>query len=48
MRSGTLRSKDDLVVGLQNAPTAFARLFSGANFGKQLLKIDDPSLPARD
>ena len=41
--SGKLRSKEDVVVGLENAPTALARLFRGANLGKQLLRIsDDP------
>ncbi len=45
--SGQLKSKEDTVVGLENAPTAFARLFTSANVGKQLLKIADPSLPFR-
>jgi NADPH-dependent curcumin reductase CurA len=41
--SGQLRSKEDVVVGLENAPSALQRMFSGANLGKQLLKIaDDP------
>jgi NADPH-dependent curcumin reductase CurA len=41
--SGQLRSKEDVVVGLENAPGTLARLFSGTNLGKQLLKIaDDP------
>jgi len=43
IRSGQLRSLEDVVVGLENAPSALARLFSGANRGKQLLKIADPS-----
>jgi NADPH-dependent curcumin reductase len=44
--AGKLKSKEDVVVGLENAPSALGRLYSGANVGKQLLKIDDPE-PAR-
>lgn len=47
LRSGQLKSKEDIVVGLENAPAAFARNFTGANVGKQLLKIADPTLPHR-
>jgi NADPH-dependent curcumin reductase CurA len=43
IRSGQLRSKEDVVVGLEHAPGALARLFRGENLGKQLLKIADPS-----
>jgi len=43
IRSGQLITKEDVVVGLENAPRALARLFSGENVGKQLLKIADPS-----
>jgi NADPH-dependent curcumin reductase len=42
LRSGRLKSKEDVVVGLRNAPTGLARLYSGANLGKQLLKMDAP------
>jgi NADPH-dependent curcumin reductase CurA len=28
--------------GLEDAPKAIIRLFTGANFGKQLLKLGDP------
>jgi NADPH-dependent curcumin reductase CurA len=42
--AGKLKSKEDVVVGLENAPSALARLYSGANVGKQLLKIEDPKL----
>jgi len=43
LESGRLRSKEDVVVGLENAPRTLTRLFSGANLGKQLLRIvDDP------
>jgi|HubBroStandDraft_1064217.scaffolds.fasta_scaffold126085_2 NADPH-dependent curcumin reductase CurA len=43
LRSGQLRSKEDVVLGLEHAPNALARLFTGANVGKQLLKVVDPS-----
>lgn len=41
LRSGRLKSKEDVMVGLRNAPTALARLYSGANVGKQLLRMED-------
>jgi len=41
-REGRLKHKEDIAVGLENAPKTFIRLFSGENFGKQLLKIQDP------
>jgi NADPH-dependent curcumin reductase CurA len=43
LESGQLRSKEDVMVGLENAPAALARLFSGENVGKQLLKVADPT-----
>jgi len=43
LSSGQLKLKEDTLEGLENAPKALARLYSGANFGKQLLKIADPS-----
>jgi len=45
LRSGQLRSKEDVELGLERAPAALARLYAGSNFGKQLLKIADPPLP---
>jgi NADPH-dependent curcumin reductase CurA len=33
--------KEDVAVGLEHAPRAFMRLFTGENFGKQLVKITD-------
>jgi NADPH-dependent curcumin reductase len=47
LASGQLKSMEDVVVGLENAPAAFARNFTGANVGKQLLKVADPPLPLR-
>ncbi len=38
---GKLKNQVDLQPGLENAPKTIIRLFTGANFGKQLLKIAD-------
>lgn len=40
LRSGRLKSKEDVLVGLRKAPLGLSRLFSGANVGKQLLQMD--------
>ena len=42
-QGGRLKHREDIVVGLENAPKALIRLFTGENFGKQLLKIADPA-----
>ncbi|MGB3930052.1 MAG: NADP-dependent oxidoreductase [Sphingobium sp.] len=39
LRSGRLVAQQDVVEGFENAPTALARLFTGANRGKQLLRV---------
>jgi hypothetical protein len=39
---GKLRDRVDVVDGLENAPDAFRRLFTGENLGKQLVRIDEP------
>ena len=39
IREGRLLFKEDVQVGLENAPRTLMRLFQGENFGKQLLKI---------
>jgi len=41
LQEGRLKHKEDVAIGLENAPKAFIRLFTGENFGKQLLKIAD-------
>lgn len=38
---GRLKQKEDVEVGLENAPRTLIKLFKGENFGKQLLKIAD-------
>jgi len=40
-RDGSLVHKEDIAYGLENAPKALLRLFAGANFGKQLVKVAD-------
>ncbi|MGH7803818.1 MAG: NADP-dependent oxidoreductase [Candidatus Binatia bacterium] len=39
--AGKIKSEIDVVEGLENAPDALHRLFTGANLGKQLVKIGD-------
>jgi|SRR5579885_161400 NADPH-dependent curcumin reductase CurA len=39
---GKVKNQIDLQHGLENAPRTIIRLFTGANFGKQLLKLADP------
>ena len=39
---GKLRNQVDVVEGLENAPDALRRLFTGENVGKQLVKVADP------
>jgi NADPH-dependent curcumin reductase len=41
LAEGRLKQKEDTMIGLENAPKALIRLFTGENFGKQLLKIGD-------
>jgi NADPH-dependent curcumin reductase len=40
-QAGGLVHLEDVVNGLENAPKALLRLFSGENFGKQLVKVAD-------
>jgi NADPH-dependent curcumin reductase CurA len=39
--AGKIKSAVDVVTGLENAPDALRRLFTGENLGKQLVKIAD-------
>jgi NADPH-dependent curcumin reductase len=43
LTEGKLKYRTDVVHGLENAPTALARLFKGENQGKQVVKVADPS-----
>lgn len=45
-RQGLIRYRLDIVEGLENTPDAVTRLFSGANQGKQLVKVAEVELPA--
>jgi NADPH-dependent curcumin reductase CurA len=40
---GEIKNQIDVVEGLENAPDALARLFTGENLGKQLIKVADPA-----
>ena len=40
---GRLKSQVDVVDGLERAPEAFQRLFTGENLGKQLVHLADPA-----
>jgi NADPH-dependent curcumin reductase len=43
MADGKLKYRTDTLDGLENAPAALVRLFTGENQGKQVVKIADPS-----
>lgn len=40
LKEGKLKSKEDVAEGLRNAPSAFIRMLTGKNFGKQLIHLD--------
>ena len=43
--SGRLKHREDVVQGLEEAPSALIRLFEGRNFGKLIVQVsDDPTL----
>jgi NADPH-dependent curcumin reductase CurA len=41
LREGTLKFREDIVTGLENAPTAFIGLLQGKNFGKMLVRVGE-------
>ncbi len=41
LRDGRMKSREDVVEGLDTFPEALTRLFTGANFGKLVLKVAD-------
>jgi len=44
LREGALKYREDIVEGLEAAPTALLKLFDGANFGKLLVRVSpDPT-----
>jgi NADPH-dependent curcumin reductase len=42
LEQGKIKAAEDIQVGFENIPRTFLRLFTGANIGKQLLKIAEP------
>lgn len=40
LAAGQIKYREDMVDGLENAPQAFLGLFSGANFGKLVVKVN--------
>jgi hypothetical protein len=43
LAAGQLKALEDVQEGFENIPSTFLRLFQGANLGKQVLKMADPS-----
>jgi NADPH-dependent curcumin reductase CurA len=41
LKDGRMKSREDVVEGLENFPAALLQLFSGVNFGKLVLKVAD-------
>ena len=39
LEQGLVKYREDVVVGLENAPEAFLGLFSGSNFGKLIVQV---------
>lgn len=45
IKDGKLKYREDVEVGIENAPKALLKLFRSENFGKQLVKVgDDPTV----
>lgn len=42
VNAGQITTREDIQHGFENAPATLMRLFTGANVGKQLLKVADP------
>ena len=43
VQEGKIKYQEDIQEGLENAPEAFQRIFTGKNHGKQLLKVAEPT-----
>ena len=41
LRDGRMKSREDVVVGLDTFPETLLKLFSGENFGKLVLQVAD-------
>jgi NADPH-dependent curcumin reductase CurA len=46
--TGKMKNYVDVQEGFENIPKTFLRIFTGANIGKQTLKIAEPPLPLKD
>jgi NADPH-dependent curcumin reductase CurA len=42
LREGQIKHREDIVVGLKNAPAAFIGMLKGENFGKLVVRVADP------
>ena len=42
LKAGTMKSKEDVVQGIENFPETLLKLFSGENFGKLVLEVAKP------
>jgi len=42
LASGDLLYKEDIQEGFEQIPATLQRVFNGANFGKQLLRLESP------
>jgi NADPH-dependent curcumin reductase len=38
LKTGKMKSKEDIVTGIENFPSTLLKLFNGENFGKLVLK----------
>ena len=48
VEEGRLKWREDIVNGLEQAPSALPRLFEGSNFGKLIVRVSpDPTQNAR-
>jgi NADPH-dependent curcumin reductase CurA len=43
--NGQLKYREDIVDGLENAPSAFLKLFDGTNFGKLIVRVSPDPTP---
>ena len=41
VKNGSLEYKEDIIVGIENAPKAFIGMMNGNNFGKLLIRLDN-------
>ena len=41
IKSGQLKTREDIVEGIETFPETLLKLFSGENFGKLVLKVAD-------